>query len=120
MRAMPVKPDFPSVMAGKSLRTFLFFLAIVAGIAGFEMYALVAHNRERATAVPSTPAPARTAGPIGDLDAPAGEAIIGPRVTISGWALDPAGVRGVEIRLDGQAYAAKVGIARPDVAKARP
>ena len=120
MRAMPVKPDFPSVMAGKSLRAFVVFLAVVAGIAGFEMYALVTHNRERTAAVPSVPAPVRVAGPIGDLDAPAGDAIVGPRVTISGWTLDPAGVRGVEIRLDGRTFAAKVGIARPDVAKAKP
>ncbi len=148
MRAMPVKPDFPSAqarraaqnpvarapraipahadpssrmaMAGTALGAFIVFLAVVAGIAGFEMYALVAHNRERAAAVPSAPAPARIAGPVGDVDAPAGEAIVGPRVTISGWALDPAGVRSVEIRLDGRAFAAKIGIARPDVAKAKP
>ena len=107
-------------MAGKSLRYFVAFLALVAGIAGFEMYALFAHNRERAAAVPSAPAPARIAGPVGDIDAPAGEAIVGPRVTISGWALDPAGVRSVEIRLDGRAFAAKIGIARPDVAKVKP
>ncbi|MEO8755846.1 MAG: hypothetical protein ABI624_24550, partial [Casimicrobiaceae bacterium] len=107
-------------MAGKSLRAFLIFLAVVAAIASFEMYALIAHNRERAAAVPGMPAPASATGPVGGLDGPAGEAIAGPRVTISGWALDPSGVRGVEIRLDGRKYPAKTGIARPDAAKARP
>jgi hypothetical protein len=38
---------------------------------------------------------------------------------ISGWALDPAGIRAVEIRAGGRAFAARIGIPRPDVAKVR-
>ena len=34
--------------------------------------------------------------------------------------MDPAGIRAVEVRLDGHAFAAKTGIARPDVVAARP
>lgn len=44
---------------------------------------------------------------------------MGPTITLSGWALDAAGVRAVEIRIDGKAYPARIGIARPDVAKVR-
>jgi hypothetical protein len=105
-------------------RTFLVVLAIVAGLAGVEIYSLVAHNRERAASVPapaSVSAPATAlAAPVGDIDAPAAEAVVGPRITISGWALAPGGVRAVEIRVDGQRFAAKTGIARPDVAQAKP
>ena len=39
---------------------------------------------------------------------------------ISGWALDSEGIRGVEIRVDGRPYAARYGIARPDVAQVKP
>jgi len=124
MRAMPAKPDAPAArkpMARNSLRWFVAFLAIVAGIAGFEMVALVKHNRERAAPPPPVAAPTSTApGPVGGIDSPAGEAVIGPIVTLSGWALDTTGVRAVEVRLDGHTFAAKTGIPRPDVAKAKP
>lgn len=107
--------------AGSSLHWFAGFLAVVAAIAGFEIYSLVAHNRERAPVVAPVAAPVKVAaGPFGDIDAPPGEAVVGPRVTISGWALDAAGIRGVEVRLDGRKFAARTGIARPDVPKARP
>jgi len=116
---------------GGSLRWFLGFLTLVAVVAGFELASLVSHNRERTAAVPSAAAPTAqapatapagapvAAGPAGDVDAPAAEAVVGPRVTISGWALDPAGIRAVEIRVDGTSYPARIGIARPDVAKAK-
>ncbi|MET0440764.1 MAG: hypothetical protein ABW071_02150, partial [Casimicrobiaceae bacterium] len=81
------------------MRWFTAFLSIVAVLAGIEIYALVAHNRERAASAPT---------------------VAGPRLTVSGWALDPAGVRAVEIRIAGHAYKARTGIARPDVAKAKP
>jgi hypothetical protein len=112
MRAMP----------GSSLRWFAAFLAVVAAIAGVEIYSLVAPNRERAAAVPqaASPAKATAAGPIGAIDSPADEAMLGPRVTLAGWTLDPAGIRTVEIRADGRAFAARTGIPRPDVAQANP
>jgi hypothetical protein len=59
-------------------------------------------------------------GTIGYIDVPDAEAIVGPRATISGWALDPAGILAVEVRLDGRRFAARTGIARLDVAQARP
>ena len=63
MRAMP----------SSSLRWFAAFLAVVAALAGVEIYSLVAHNRERAAAVPQATAPAKAtaAGPIGAIDSPA-------------------------------------------------
>ncbi len=141
MRAMPDTPASPAADprkrsgprrdgAGSSPRWFLAFLGIVAVVAGVEIGALVSHNRARTSAPPSdagpagiaapSPSEALAAGPIGAIDAPQGEAVTGPRVAISGWALDPAGLRSVEVRVDGQVFAAKTGIARPDVAKARP
>jgi hypothetical protein len=109
-------------MRGGSLRWFLGFLAVVAAIAGFELYSLVAHNRERAAVAPKPAAATKSAtkGPIGDVDASFGEALVGPRVTLSGWALDPSGIRAVEVRVGGRAFAAKTGIPRPDVAQAKP
>jgi hypothetical protein len=57
---------------------------------------------------------------IGFVDVPESEAVIGPRVTISGWALDPVGIRAVEVRLDGRSFDARTGIARLDVARVKP
>jgi hypothetical protein len=57
---------------------------------------------------------------MGAVDAPANEAVIGPRIDLSGWALDAAGIRTVEIRVDGLRFAARIGIARPDVAQMKP
>jgi hypothetical protein len=67
-----------------------------------------------------TPVAPLPPGTIGAVDAPADEAIIGTAMRISGWALDPAGIRTVEIRLDGQPYPARYGIARADVALVKP
>jgi hypothetical protein len=107
--------------AGSSLRWFTAFLSVVAVIAGIEIAALVSHNRERAApARVEAPAKRVASGPAGAIDVPAAEAMAGPRATVSGWALDAAGVRAVEIRVDGRSFAARVGIPRPDVAKARP
>ncbi len=124
------------VRRGGTLRWFLGFLTVVAVVAGFELASLVSHNRERAAALPPATAPATPAtapaapatapaatptraGPAGDVDVPAAEAIVGPRLTISGWALDAAGLRAVEVRVDGKSYPAHIGIPRPDVAKVR-
>jgi hypothetical protein len=116
MRAMQ-KP--PTATRAGTLRWFAGFLAIVAALAGLEIYTLVAHNRERATAVQAVVAPAANEGkgPEGAIDAPAAEAIVGPRVVVSGWALDAAGIRAVEIRVDGKAFPARIGIERLDVGR---
>jgi len=109
-----------------SLAIFLAFLGVVAAIAGIEGYALYSHQRTRTAAIVPAPSsgavplrPALIAGPIGSIDAPLAEGVVGPRVTISGWALDPLGVHSVEIRIDDQKFAAKLKIARPDVAQVK-
>jgi len=109
-----------------SLAIFFAFLGVVAGIAGIEGYALYSHQRARTAAIVPAPSsaavtsrPAPTAGPIGAIDVPLAEGVVGPHITISGWALDPLGVHAVEIRIDGQKFSAKLKIARPDVAQAR-
>ncbi len=127
MRAMPSTPGLPmatahrAVMRGNALRLFLILLAIVAVVAGIEIYAVVAHHRAQApAAAPISTVVQVGAEPIGAIDTPAAEALVGPRIALSGWALSPAGIRTVEVRLDGRAFAAKVGTARPDVARAKP
>ena len=104
------------------MRWFTAFLSIVAVLAGIEIYALVAHNRERASPAPPIAVSERAAapGPEGSVDSPALEVIAEPKLSVSGWALDRAGVRAVEIRIAGESYKARIGIARPDVAKAKP
>lgn len=59
-------------------------------------------------------APARTA-PIGWIDEPAADTIVGLDVTIAGWALDAAGIERVEIRAGKTAYPTQFGLPRPDV-----
>ena len=68
------------------------------------------HQRQK----PVTPPPP---GTIGSVDAPRDDTIIGNGIRISGWALDPAGIRVVEVRVDGKAFPARYGIARRDVAQ---
>ena len=116
-------------MRGSALRMFLGFLGIVAVIAGVELFAVYTYRAavdSPAATRPSAPAPtgktaeaprATAAPPVGAIDVPAAEAVLGPTVRISGWTLAPNGIRTVEIRVDGRAYPAKIGIARPDVAK---
>ncbi len=73
-----------------------------------------------------TPAPAASAAPavatapVGWIDAPTGETIVGTEVHITGWALDRSGIDRVEVRIGGKAQRARYGIPRPDVAQARP
>ena len=57
---------------------------------------------------------------IGWIDEPEDEGIVGPHVRIAGWALAPSSVRAVELRLDGKAFAARIGLPRHDVAAVRP
>ena len=66
-----------------------------------------------------TTASSPPAGTIGYIDVPNAEAILGPHATISGWALDPAGIRAVEVRLDGRRFPARTKIPRRDVAELR-
>lgn len=121
MPAMRSKLPSPRAVSGSITRALLVLLSVVAAIVGVELYAIYADNRAKAPVPQPPPAVARTGtGPVGDIDAPTGEAVVGPRVTISGWTLAPAGVRGVEIRFDGRAFPASMGIARPDVALAKP
>jgi hypothetical protein len=106
-------------------RLFATFLAVVAVGAGIEWYALARNEVARTATVAVAPTPTTAAAPVpaglqGDIDVPLGEAMIGPRVALAGWALAPGGIRAVEIRLDGRVYTARIGIARPDVAQARP
>jgi hypothetical protein len=68
----------------------------------------------------TTSSSAPPAGTIGYIDVPDAEAILGPQATISGWALDPAGIRAVEVRLDGVRFTARTKIARRDVAELKP
>lgn len=70
-------------------------------------------------AAASPTAPAATAS-IGWVDAPAGEGVFDTTLRVAGWALDRDGVERVEIRIDGRSYPAHYGVARPDVAAARP
>ena len=57
---------------------------------------------------------------IGWVDEPEDEGIVGPHVRIAGWALAPSRIRAVELRLDGNAFAARIGLPRHDVAAVRP
>ena len=91
--------------------------------------AVVAWQQDRlllSTSPPSqapTPASASSLPPavtIGSIDAPAGEAIVGTEIHVSGWALAPDGIGRVEVRVDGRPYAARYGIARADVAREKP
>jgi hypothetical protein len=60
------------------------------------------------------------AGTIGCIDVPDAEAVLGPQATISGWALDPAGIRAVEVRLDGRRFLTETKIVRRDAAAIKP
>ena len=86
-------------------------LLIVGAIAIAGLFSWQHHRKPVAPLPPGT---------IGAVDAPADEAVIGTAMHISGWALDPAGIRTVEIHLDGHPYPARYGIARADVAQVKP
>src|SRR5205823_8105091 len=91
-----------------TVRAFAVVLAICAAIASAEFYALwqSRHVDTQASVAQVAPKPP-VEGPIGAIDTPADEAIVGPQVYVSGWALDPVGIARVEIRLDDQRIAAR-------------
>jgi hypothetical protein len=60
------------------------------------------------------------APPIGWVDRPREDTLLGLRLDTTGWALAGTGVRAVEIRLDDKRYPAAIGIARADVAQVHP
>ena len=107
-------------------RALLAVIAIAVALAGVEFYALTQHGRPHRTVpapaapVPSAPAAPAPAPALGWIDRPAGDTVVGPVVTIDGWALDRAGVAAVEVRLDARKFPAATGIARPDVGQAHP
>jgi len=107
---------------GRAPRTFAALLLVAAAVAGLAFYAHRESQRGYAPPAAATAvAPAKNLGvPIGAIDAPVAEGVVGPRVTISGWTLDSAGIRAVEIRIDGKAFPARIGVARPDVAAQMP
>jgi len=78
------------------------------------------HRSHSAPAPHLAPSSQTASAPIGAVDAPTSELIVGTAARVSGWALDSAGIRGVEIRVDGRPYTARYGIARPDVAGVKP
>jgi len=131
MTPPPSPPDNAPRRRFGTARLFALVLAIAGTIAGAEFYALHQARQARlappspSVSAPPAPAPAALAqpvidGPIGAVDVPAGEALVGPRVQLSGWALDPAGIRAVELRLPDVTVNATTGIARNDVAQAKP
>ncbi len=102
---------------GRASRALLAVLAIAVTLAGVEFYALTQYGRPHRTAptpaapAPATPAPA-PAPALGWIDRPAGDTLVGPVVTLDGWALDRAGVAAVEVRVAGQRFPAAIGRCR--------
>jgi hypothetical protein len=112
---------------GRASAALLALLGIAALLATVEFVAVLRHrpgpppdvataSQTVSTSAPQTPA----AETIGWVDAPEAEVIEGTLVTVRGWALDRAGVARVEVRLDGEPFAARYGLPRPDVAAVKP
>ena len=99
-----------------TVRVFAIVLAICAAIASAEFYALwQSRHADAPPPVAQLVPKAPVEGPIGAVDMPRDEAIVGPQVRVSGWALDSVGVARVEIRLDDLRFNAVIGVARLDV-----
>jgi len=109
---------------GRATGVLLALLGVAALIAAAEFYALSTHRPGpppvEAPSVAASAAPAAKTIPRGAVDTPRFEATFGTKLHIAGWALDPAGIRAVEVRIGGRAQAASYGLARPDVATAVP
>lgn len=128
----------PTTMRGRSSTTLIVVVGIAVLLGLVEVVAIQKFGRRPsappAQSVPAAPAtataPAATTPPteasaaqvppLGHLDEPAGEALVGPRLRLAGWALDAGGLRAVEARIDGRAFAAQRGQPRADVARAHP
>ena len=54
--------------------------------------------------------------PFGFVDTPLSVSLIGPKVSVTGWALSAKGIDRVEVRLDDEVHVARHGLPRPDVA----
>ena len=105
--------------AGRATIAAIAAIAVVAAIAGLELYALLPHGEVRELARTAGEAPLRVAT-IGGVELPAAEGIVGFAVSIAGWALDPNGIRVIEVRFDGSTLPAKSGLERADIAAAHP
>jgi hypothetical protein len=110
-----------------TLQIFALVLAAMGALAGVEIYALwqarPAHDVPVAQAPPPAPAPAPRSiaeDLQGALDRPTAEAIVGPHIALSGWALARPGLRSVEIRIDDLRFEAAIGRTRSDVAAVKP
>lgn len=73
----------------------------------------------RAVADSGTQPATKPSAPIGWIDEPAADTIVGPYATISGWALDAEGIKSVEIRIGKASYPAQFGLSRPDVSSVK-
>src|SRR4030095_6860133 len=111
---------------GKAAPAAVVIVALAIAVAGGGLYAFLKNGVGRApepAAPPTAAAPAPVPPAVAVVvwvDSPSQEAVVGTRIAITGWALDPAGIRSVEVRVDGVAHAARYGIARPDVALVKP
>ena len=127
-RAIARQPRARSLQQGGAGRMLVVVLAIVAALASIEFYAL-SHSgrvRDHATAVvapAATPAPAKAGSPaaatqriLGWVDAPAADVVVADRVGFAGWAVAAAGVRSVDVVIDGTQHPAQYGLVRDDVA----
>jgi hypothetical protein len=86
----------------------------------------VADRAEPATGGPASPTAAAPPGaavaaaPIGWVDIPNGDTVVGPVVKLAGWALDADRIRAVEVRVGDRSQPATYGVSRNDVAAVKP
>src|SRR5215470_4559146 len=99
-------------------------IAAVLALAAVAIALVTSHVWQRSPAPISTAAAPAAAAPapssIGSVDEPQSESVSGAKIHLAGWALDPSGVAGVDVRVDGRSYPARYGVARDDVGKIKP